>query len=309
MEDLNISEVREQVTAYLAANPDTSQEQLAKMAGFSSAALSQFMSGTYTGKNENVARKLMAAIGAEVKRQEAILTVKEPEIIETATMREIWFGMEYARDRSDVIVVYGPPGIGKTCTLRRYANENPSTLLITASPNIANGIEIMEEILEALGKKAEGGKRLKQKTVINALLRSNRMIIIDEAHFLTFKGLETLRTIFDATRCPLVLCGNPKIMEMITERNKSITGQFFSRAVRIALENRIKMEDVKRIILQNGVTLGDDCLQELLKVANTIGALRVMTKLFLFAWTISNRQQQPITLESIQAARKVIISV
>lgn len=309
MEELNINEIRDQVNAYLGANPEISRDQMSKMAGISSSALSQFMSGTYSGKNENIARKLLAVIGAEQKRQAAVLTVREPEIVETKNMRAIWFGLEYARDRNDVIVVYGPPGVGKTCTVRRYAAENPATLLITASPNIANGIEIMEEILEALGKKAEGGKRTKQKAVINALQRSNRTIIIDEAHFLTFKGLETLRTIFDATRCPLVLCGNPKIMEMITERNKSVTGQFFSRAVRFALESRVELDDVIKIVHQNGVQLADDCLQELCKVANMIGAFRVMVKLFLFAWTISNRAQKPITLEVIQYAKQIIISV
>ena len=308
-QELDMNQVRERVNKYLASSEEISQEGLARMAGVSGAALSQFLAGTYQGRNENIAKKVMAVLQTEEKRQTAVITVKEPDIVETAIMREIRFGMQYASERNDVIVVYGPPGIGKTVTMKLYASDNPSTVYITASPNIANSVEIMDEILEALGKKADGGKRMKQKALISALSKTNRMIIIDEAQFLTLKGMETLRTIYDATKCPLVLCGNPKIMEMITDRNKTVTGQFFSRAVRIALENKVTMDDVKKIVHQNGIELESDCLQELLKVANMIGSLRVMTKLFLFAWTIANRQLKPINLESIQAAKKVIISV
>lgn len=308
-QELDMNQVRERVNQYLASSEEISQEGLARMAGVSGAALSQFLTGSYQGRNENIAKKVMAVLQTEEKRQTAVITVKEPDIVETAIMREIRFGMQYASERNDVIVVYGPPGIGKTVTMKLYASNNPSTVYITASPNIANSVEIMDEILEALGKKADGGKRMKQKALISALSKTNRMIIIDEAQFLTLKGMETLRTIYDATKCPLVLCGNPKIMEMITDRNKTVTGQFFSRAVRIALENKVTMEDVKKIVHQNGIELASDCLQELFKVANMIGALRVMTKLFLFAWTIANSQKNPISMESIQAAKKVIISV
>ena len=61
--------------------------------------------------------------------------------------------------------------------------------------------------------------------------------------------------------------------------------------------------------LQNGVSLADECLQELYKVANQIGALRIMTKLFLFAWTIATRKNEGISLNHILAAKKVIVSV
>lgn len=308
-QELDMNQVRERVNNYLASSEEISQEGLARMAGVSGAALSQFLAGTYQGRNENIAKKVMAVLQTEEKRQTAVITVKEPDIVETAIMREIRFGMQYASERNDVIVIYGPPGIGKTVTMKLYASNNPSTVYITASPNIANGVEIMDEILEALGKKADGGKRMKQKALISALSKTNRMIIIDEAQFLTLKGMETLRTIYDATKCPLVLCGNPKIMEMITDRNKTVTGQFFSRAVRIALENKVTMDDVKKIVHQNGIELESDCLQELFKVANMIGALRVMTKLFLLAWTFANSQKNPISMESIRAAEKVIISV
>lgn len=305
-----VTEVRNRVNNYLnLGSNEISQEQLAKQAGISGGALSSFRTGTYQGSNENVAKKLMPVLDAIKSRETAALTVKEPEIIETAIMREMWFGLQYASDRNDVIVIYGAPGIGKTITLERYVKNNPTALFVTASPNIRSGRDIMEELLEAMGKKADGRNKALEKSIISTLKNSNRTILIDEAHFMRLDGLETLRRIYDATKCPLVLVGNPKIMEAITEKNKTVTGQFFSRAVRIALDTKVPMDDVKGIVLQNGVNLADECLQELYKVANMIGALRIMTKLFLFAWTIANKKSQPISLEDILTARKIIISV
>lgn len=306
--DQLISEVRQRVSDFLSSG-EISQETLAKQAGISGAALSQFIAGTYSGRNDNMAKKLLPVLEAAKARNAATQTVKEPEIIETSVMRQIRFGLQYASDRNDVIVIYGAPGVGKTITLENYVRKTPTALFMTASPNIRSGRDIMEEILEAMNKRADGRNKALEKSIITALKNSNRMIIIDEAHFLRLDGLETLRRIYDATKCPVVLVGNPKIMEMITEKNKTVTGQFFSRAVRIALDAKVPLEDVKGIVLQNGVSLEESCLSELHKVANAIGALRIMTKLFLFAWTIANKQNSPITLDHILTARKVIISV
>lgn len=304
-----VNEVRDRVNIFLASG-ETTQAILAKQAGISGAALSAFLTDTYQGSKENVARKLLPVLETSKARKTAVLTVKEPEIIETAIMREMWFGLQYASDRNDIIVIYGAPGIGKTVTLESYVKTNPSALFLTAGPNIRNGRDIMEELLEAINKKADGRNKSLEKSLIAALKDSNRMIIIDEAHFLRLDGLETLRHVYDATKCPLVLVGNPKIMEIITEKNKTVTGQFFSRSVRIALDTKVPLEDVQGIVSQSNVDLADGCLQELYKAANMIGALRIMTKLFLFAWTIAAKNSQnAISMEHIMAAKKVIISV
>ena len=303
-----MNEVRERINALLASG-ELTQAALAKQSGISGGALSAFLTDSYRGNNENIAKKLLPVLESAKARETAVLAVKEPEIIETGAMREMWFGLQYASDRNDVIVIYGAPGIGKTVTVESYVKTNPNALFATASPNIRSGRDIMEELLETMNKKAEGRNRFLEKNIINLLKGSNRMIIIDEAHFLRLDGLETLRRIYDATKCPLVLVGNPKIMEIITEKNKTVTGQFFSRSVRIALESKVPMEDVRGIVLQNGVDLTDDCLKELHSVANKIGALRIMTKLFLFAWTIATRKGEGVSLDHILAAKKVIVSV
>nr|DAX37925.1 MAG TPA: putative ATPase [Caudoviricetes sp.] len=306
--DAETANVIRRVEDYLAAHKEVSREQFAKMAGISGGALSSFLKGRYAGRVDLVAQKIAAALDTEESREGAVTAVKEPDIVETAVMQQMMFGLQYANDRNDIICIYGAPGIGKTVTVNKWVDGHPNSIFFTASPNIHNGRDVMEEILEAIGKKQTGRNKALEKSIVQILKGSNRAIIIDEAHFLRLSALETLRRIHDITEVPLILVGNPAIMDIITEQNKTLTGQFFSRAVRIALDAKVPLEDVKKIVLQNGVEMDKDCLTELHRIARGTGALRVMTKLFLFAWMLANDAKRAIGMDDIIRARQVIIS-
>lgn len=306
--DAETANVIRRVEDYLAVHKEVSREQFAKMAGISGGALSSFLKGRYAGRVDLVAQKIAAVLDTEESREGAVTAVKEPDIVETAVMQQMMFGLQYANDRNDIICIYGAPGIGKTVTVNKWVDGHPNSIFFTASPNIHNGRDVMEEILEAIGKKQTGRNKALEKSIVQILKGSNRAIIIDEAHFLRLSALETLRRIHDITEVPLILVGNPAIMDIITEQNKTLTGQFFSRAVRIALDAKVPLEDVKKIVLQNGVEMDKDCLTELHRIARGTGALRVMTKLFLFAWMLANDAKRAIGMDDIIRARQVIIS-
>ena len=306
--DTATADIIRRVEEYLAAHEEVSRERFAKMAGISGGALSSFLKGSYAGRVDVVAQKIAAVLETEESRADAVMTVKEPEIVETEVMQKMMFGLQYANDRNDIICIYGAPGIGKTVTVNRWVEMHPNSIFFTASPNIHNGRDVMEEILEAIGKKQTGRNKALEKSIVQILKGSNRAIIIDEAHFLRLSALETLRRIHDVTDVPLILVGNPAIMDIITEQNKTLTGQFFSRSTRISLDAKIPLADVKKIVLQHGVEMDKDCIAELHRVARGTGALRVMTKLFLFAWTIANSAKRAIGMDDIIRARQVIIS-
>ena len=295
--DTATADIVRRVEEYLAAHEEVSRERFAKMAGISGGALSSFLKGSYAGRVDVVAQKIAAVLETEESRADAVMTVKEPEIVETEVMQKMMFGLQYANDR-----------IGKTVTVNRWVETHPNSIFFTASPNIHNGRDVMEEILEAIGKKQTGRNKALEKSIVQMLKGSNRAIIIDEAHFLRLSALETLRRIHDVTDVPLILVGNPAIMDIITEQNKTLTGQFFSRSTRISLDAKIPLADVKEIVLQHGVEMDKDCIAELHRVARGTGALRVMTKLFLFAWTIANSAKRAIGMDDIIRARQVIIS-
>ena len=95
----------ERVKKYLTTHTDISQEKLAKQIGISGAALSGVLRGSYKGDKKAIADKLEALLIADESRSRAINEIKAPEIIETNIMRQINFGMDYARDRNYIIVI------------------------------------------------------------------------------------------------------------------------------------------------------------------------------------------------------------
>lgn len=299
----------ERVKKYIATHTDISQEKLAKQIGISGAALSGFLRSSYKGDQKAIADKLEALLAADESRSRAVSEIRSPEIVETNIMRQIKFGMDYARDRNDIIVIYGAPGIGKTITARDWVADNPTSIFITANPNLATKRCVMEEILEALRQRTDSRADRMHRSIVKALEKTNRPIIIDEAHFLRLEALETLRAIYDATGVPLILISNPTIMDRITEKNKLITGQFFSRSVKIQLNEAVPLEDVEAIVLQNGIELDEEALEELHRAANKTGALRLMTKLYLFALKMAHQAGEKLSLRHIQAAEQVITIV
>ena len=77
---------------------------------------------------------------------------------------------------------------------------------------------------------------------------------------------------------------------------------------RIALDTKVSLAEVKAIVLQNGVKLNDDCINEFYRVATGVGALRVMTKMLMFAWSMANNLHHAIGIDDVMKARRVIIS-
>lgn len=304
-----MNDIIAKIKQYLADHPEISQENLAKQAGISGGALSSFLSGSYRGNKEAIAAKLEALLVADANRSRALEEIKAPEIVETTSMKTILYGMDYAQERNDIIVIHGSPGIGKTVTARTWAEENPSSIFITANPNLATKRCVMEEILTALRVRADGRCDKMHRAIVAALRNSNRPIIIDEAHFLRLETLETLRSIYDVTNVPMIFVSNSTIMDKITEKNKLVTGQFFSRSVKIQLDGEVPMADVKNIVCQNGIELDDDVLKELHRAANNVGALRLMTKLYLFALKIAHKTGECLCLSHIMQAEKVITIV
>jgi DNA transposition AAA+ family ATPase len=302
-----LARIIERTGKFLAAHPEVSQEKLAKTVGISGSALSGFLAGKYKGQSDAVAYKIESALDAQESREASIMKVKEPGIVETGVMKKMCFGLNYARDRRDIIIICGASGIGKTVTLKRWLKENPASISFTASPNIGTKKAVMEETLSALNKNINGRCDRLQRAIVAALKNTNRPIAIDEAQFLNFDALETLRSIHDATHCPLVLVGNPKIMQKITEQNEGITAQFFSRTVRFSLDEKISLEDVKAIILQNGMRLDDECLEEFHKIASSKGgAFRTMVKVFTFVWSLANKCKEAISLDHIFQAESYV---
>lgn len=300
---INIDEVRDQLRLYL-QETKKSQAVVAKSLGVSAAVISQFLNGIYPGGNEQLAYSIKQMLDVETRRRQ---NVQVPDFVMTGVAKEVLAITGYAHDHTDIGVVHGPAGIGKTKALLHYVHKNPGTVYVTADVTISGSKAILEEILDKLGRSEYGDRRRLRRSIVNILKGSGRIIIIDEAQHLSLKALETLRSLYDECNIGLVLCGNDQIYANMIGKYNAPFAQLFSRVgIRRSLSNRVSAEDVKQIICQVD-TIPAECLDYFKRVANTHGGIRLMVKLFVLAGEIANRINEPISLEIITNAQDFLM--
>ena len=96
-----------------------SQTKLAKESGINQARLSQWLGGKYRGDNQAVARELDRWLKLTVERREQKVSgilAAPPEWQRTPSAKQILDSLRFAQAHGDTALIYGGPGVGKTCT-------------------------------------------------------------------------------------------------------------------------------------------------------------------------------------------------
>lgn len=301
---IDIQAVRQSLNEYIATTGKT-QAEIARSVGVSDSRISQFRKGTYTGDNESLAYSLQQMMNLDTRRQQ---TVKKPGFVVTSTAKEIMTVARYTHEHTDIGVIYGPAGIGKTIALKQYAQEYPSTVFITADVTTARAKALLEEIADKIGTKSSGTQSAIKRGIISELNRSGRMIIIDEAQHLAYEALEALRTIMhDTCGTGVLLCGNEVIYSNMIGKRNAPFAQLFSRVgISRGLSKKVSLEDIRKIVCQD-LPVMEECVQYFHSVANSPGGIRLAVKLFVLAWETANRINEPISLDILTSASEFLM--
>jgi len=130
---------------------------------------------------------------------------------------------------SDFALMTGRAGIGKTCGIQLYVVENPTAIVLTASQLHGNAEAMVRDLWRESGtQKRKTERALSKNDILVARYKdSNILIIIDDAHELTASGLKWAKGFHNRTGCPIVLSGNPSMLDKI--RMMPDEDQFTSR--------------------------------------------------------------------------------
>ncbi|MDI3547916.1 MAG: hypothetical protein PWR10_1568 [Halanaerobiales bacterium] len=281
-----------------------SQSKLARQLGFSPSTLSQFLNNQYKGDVEGVYVTAKKYLKLHLQKQKA---PKQPEFVMTETASEIMTVLNFALINNDMGAIVGDPGIGKTITMKKFASENPGVEYISISPATKAPIALLDEMLEVLNKQEAGTMAAKQRAVIKALKDSGKMFIIDEAQHLTPSSLHTLQAIHDATKTPIILAGNPLVLDQMGHGRIAEFAQLFSR---IGIHRRItgkkSKNDVRMIVEQNVTDPDQEVINFLYEKANGPGGFRYMVKHLILAMTFAYKKNAQVTIDYLYAAERML---
>jgi len=186
-------------------------KQLGAQVGRSEAFVSRYLSGKPEG-DVAAFEKAVSDMLANAKRKrawgEVFFHTDAISACETA------FGI--IREASDVGLIHGAAGIGKTTACKKYAKENSTMIFFTCTEGNGSYHGIINGIATGIDMRKWNPATVKRSTFIREKLDgSGRLIIIDNAQRVTLSGLRFIFDLHDGTGVSVALVGNPEVLDKL----------------------------------------------------------------------------------------------
>jgi hypothetical protein len=208
--------------------------------------LSLWLKGDYNADDKNIVEKVNAFINRESEKD--LATMYKSGFIETSVAKTIFEIARKCHIKNKVGVIYGGAGLGKTTTVKEYAEQNPDAILIEADLGYTPKV-LFQKLLRKLGMTPSGSIHEMHEAIIDKLSDSGRIIIIDEAEHLPYKALELIRRIYDKAGVGILLIGMPRLYYNLCGK-KGEYEQLYTRALYKVPLDLLSPEDVEAIVGQ-----------------------------------------------------------
>ena len=160
--------------------------------------------------------------------------------VETSISRQISDAVTYARNARRAAAVVGPPGIGKTRTLRHIAEKEPRAIYLTISRSQATTLAAMRLIADACGiwcgqDSADRVFRALENALPNMAALGD-FLILDEAQRLDLNSLVEIVDFPGMFGLPVIIAGNGELLK----RSRVQAAAFAQIASRCAKQVHLK---------------------------------------------------------------------
>lgn len=281
--------------------------RIATMMGRSTAGVSQYINQKYAGDLAEMEKDIANLLRRE---EELEFSVAPPSFVLTAASKLIWDVLEYCDRTQKMGVITLPSGTGKTETANEYKRRNRNTVLITLDITCRSPGNVIRRVADRTGGQ---GRRYSisdlLESVIDRLKGSRRLLIVDEAHFMSWEALELMRKIHDCAKVGIVYVGQERLYDQMrgNDGKAYLFDQIYSR-ISIKRESApVKKRDVDVMAKTVWPELDAPCVDALFQKARTKGRFRVMKDLLELAITMHHEQSRPMDPELLQDADEFLM--
>jgi DNA transposition AAA+ family ATPase len=246
--------------------PGWSNNVIAKRMGVNPAVISQYLNDEgciYPGDIKSLETKITDLLDNEARRQASgVETVKCDETQQVRT------ALEYIRKTSDIGLIIDSSGGGKTRGCEFYVKENPTAIFFRAYAWCVAKKDAERFMFDKAGQSGYDNRTPRTVHAVNKLRGSERLIVVDDAHFLHHTALLWWVHFHEATQMPLALGGTFELLKKI-----EADPQIFSR---VGLRFEIKKLDDK-----GGIVIDRELIKHLIHqlLPNCNGELADLTDL------------------------------
>jgi len=228
-------EITREALRALRETPGFSNNVIAKRLGINVSIVSQYLNDrgcVYPGDVAKLERKIADLLDNETRRRASGV-----DTITSAATKQVTDALEYIRKTNDAGTVVDDSGDGKSRGVDLYYKEHPTAILYRcyAWANTRKNAEAF--ILDVAGKSDYNNRIPRAEYAIKKLRGCDRLIILDDAHFLHFTALLWWIHFHEATLMPVALVGTHALLEKVEK-----DPQIFSR---IGLRFVIKQQDTE----------------------------------------------------------------
>ncbi|EDR2284967.1 AAA family ATPase [Salmonella enterica] len=221
-----------------------SQGQVARAIGRSSATMNQYVQGKYNGDIADMEERIGHFL-RRVREKQNALRIDE-RFVSTPTASKGLEVLSYAHLESEICVLYGAAGLGKTMILKEYARRDDTVIFIEADPGFT-ARTLLEELCCRLRLSKNGNIHALIEVCVEKLKGSGRLLVIDEAELLPYRALEVIRRLHDKAGIGVVLAGMPRLIVNLKGKRGEYA-QLYSRvALALDLGNALARQDFDQI--------------------------------------------------------------
>lgn len=277
------------------------QADVSRGIGLSGSVVSQYLKGKYPGDVSSLERRLKEYLRS-LESSERKALPEAPSYIKTPSGERVISALRHAQLIGTISVVYGGAGLGKTCAIEQYRANGLNVWVSTMTPAHKGVVSALEAVAESMNLHAIGGAKRIFDAIVKRGMKSQGLIVIDEAQHLSTEALDQLRSIPDATGVGMALVGNETIYSrMSNDKRAAYLDRLHSRVGRRVALKAASRDDIDAVITAWGVVDGG-AKRLLVQMAQRAGALRILSVALRLASMFAREADGVVTESHVHAA-------
>lgn len=280
-----------------------SQGQVARAIGRSSATMNQYVQGKYNGDIADMEERIGHFL-RRVREKQNALRIDE-RFVSTPTASKGLEVLSYAHLESEICVLYGAAGLGKTMILKEYARRDSNVIFIEADPGFT-ARTLLEELCGRLRLSKNGNIHALIEACVEKLKDSGRLLVIDEAELLPYRALEVIRRLHDKAGIGVVLAGMPRLIVNLKGKRGEYA-QLYSRvALALDLGNALARQDFDQIAVDLMPEAEDRKISDAL-YEQSKGNARRLFKMARGVYRMCDISKKDVTVTAIEKFSEMLI--
>jgi DNA transposition AAA+ family ATPase len=211
-----------------------SNSSIGKRLGRSEAVVSAYITGTYNGDIRDVERRLRQFL-----RELRMVRETGVQTVDTEFSGIVADFLEEVQSSGGFGVLVAEPGVGKSRGLEHFLADHPTTVAFTAWEGECTRAAAEDLLFRAANVMHKDGARGRAVQLLDRMANSQRLVVVDDAHYLTQQALALLCGFREKTGMPLALLGTPKLLERLARDEQ--------RWSRVTLREAVSFESLRKV--------------------------------------------------------------